>query len=638
MILALLVIVLSIFIPQITDSMYSVTNMSFSSYIIDAQIEEDGDLFIREIITVNFDEDMHVLFRDIPFQKNDNGDSNNQSAFDESSVTVKITNSRGVIYDNANAINTENVRIGYSWLNQYDELGNPVACPSGYGNDCESIFTYVPQGVSPSTTYEFTYRIQGAVSTYSDVAELNWSFYNPSESMRIENVVVNLHYPSSILDTDSIAFYGHGSKHGVLDSIDTTKVVFRYNRLGASDIIEMRLLLPSDVITSPRTGTFQPVAKKDYFLELEANIVRQDRLFYYGDFVGFALVVVFILCLIITAIRMYNKYDRELIPQFDGEYYRELPANYPPAEMGYLYHFKAVSNHDLNATFMDLIRKGYISVDYQNQSTVDEDADYTFILNKTMDRSILRSYEDFLLHWFFETIAGQDGVLKASDLEKYSKSVQHAQKYIADNVTWTNLLKKEANKNDFFDNNSEKVLSFNKTKILLGYILGFLGGFIALGFQSKWLLFGCGLLSGTTIFLTSYFYHIKRRSVQGNEEYVKWRAFKKFLSEFSHFDDYSVPSIVVWEHYLVYAVAFGIADLVNQQLKIKYGDNPPKDYTTGSYRRYSYMPLYMGSRFNQYKMNATQTIAKTQSGGKGGRGGFGGGRSFGGGGGGFRGR
>ena len=45
---------------------------------------------------------------------------------------------------------------------------------------------------------------------------------------------------------------------------------------------------------------------------------------------------------------------------------------------------------------------------------------------------------------------------------------------------------------------------------------------------------------------------------------------KDFMEDFSLIDQKRLPSIVIWEKYLVYATAFGIADKVIKQLKIVY--------------------------------------------------------------------
>ena len=44
------------------------------------------------------------------------------------------------------------------------------------------------------------------------------------------------------------------------------------------------------------------------------------------------------------------------------------------------------------------------------------------------------------------------------------------------------------------------------------------------------------------------------------------------MEEFSLLNEKEVPEIAIWEKFLVYATAFGIADKVLKQLKIVYPD------------------------------------------------------------------
>ncbi len=48
---------------------------------------------------------------------------------------------------------------------------------------------------------------------------------------------------------------------------------------------------------------------------------------------------------------------------------------------------------------------------------------------------------------------------------------------------------------------------------------------------------------------------------------ARWSAFRRFLKEFSTFDDAPALAVIVWEHYLVYAVALGVADRVEEQVR-----------------------------------------------------------------------
>ena len=103
-------------------------------------------------------------------------------------------------------------------------------------------------------------------------------------------------------------------------------------------------------------------------------------------------------------------------------------------------------------------------------------------------------------------------------------------------------------------------------------------------------------------------------------------------------EDYPIPALSIWEHYLVYATSFGIADLVSKQLKMKYSD---KELTESPTYRVTYFHYCMYHRMGRIYTHADATYqryAAQRSSGSSGRSGFGGGSSFGGGGGGFRGR
>jgi len=135
----------------------------------------------------------------------------------------------------------------------------------------------------------------------------------------------------------------------------------------------------------------------------------------------------------------------------------------------------------------------------------------------------------------------------------------------------------------------------------------------------------------------------------GNELFTKWKAFKKFLTDFSGMDDYPIPSVTVWEHYLVYATVLGVADKVMDQLKVKLpAEEITRSRSSFLYSGYNSRDYYYRSLSNRFKTSfasaavnshrtvVTYNVSKLSSGGGGG--GFGGGSSGGGGGGGGRSR
>ena len=61
-------------------------------------------------------------------------------------------------------------------------------------------------------------------------------------------------------------------------------------------------------------------------------------------------------------------------------------------------------------------------------------------------------------------------------------------------------------------------------------------------------------------------------TIEGVNEIAKWKGLKKYMEEFSLLNEKEVPQIAIWEEFLVYATAFGIADKVLEQLKLVYPD------------------------------------------------------------------
>ena len=57
---------------------------------------------------------------------------------------------------------------------------------------------------------------------------------------------------------------------------------------------------------------------------------------------------------------------------------------------------------------------------------------------------------------------------------------------------------------------------------------------------------------------------------EGTEEREEWVALGRYIQEFSLIEEKEIPSLVIWEKYLVYATAFGIADKAIEQMKAKY--------------------------------------------------------------------
>ena len=192
---------------------------------------------------------------------------------------------------------------------------------------------------------------------------------------------------------------------------------------------------------------------------------------------------------------------------------------------------------------------------------------------------------------------------------------------------------------NFFDSNGSMLI---KT-ILSGIVLFVLAGILIITTMP---VLGAGaLIAGIIIVVVPLFF--KRRSASGQEDYEKWKAFRRFLLDFSQLDKHEIPSLVIWEHYLVYAVTLGVAKEVIKQLELVFPNMQDGDYVFGhGWYYYGAHPNFVAfhhsldgiSNSFEHAVKTVQAAASQASSGSCGGGGFSCGGGGGGGGGSFGGR
>lgn len=633
-----------------SNQVFSLGRVKAKSYTADIFLSEHGDMTIKEQLVMKYPSGYSVIFRDIIYDKNINSKNpvtDDQAYFDTSSVKVRVKNSNNqYIYDVDQGIN-QGVRVGYSFLGHVDEYGEPIGCPTNIKTaQCESIFIQVLNGMDEQMTFEYEYTIRGAVTKYNDIAVLNWRIleYFPN---RIDKAYITINLPTNSHSKNDFHIFGHGLYSGTTDIKSNQQVVLDINKIRKGDFIEFRLLMPLDVMPNVRPINQVKLNQYQLILDEEAELARKANLLRTTYWILLLAGVAIMLGAIGLIIYIYKKYDKEFIPSFDGKYYRELPADYSPAEMSYLYYFKKTHDEDITATILDLIRRKYLVLENAEKDINAKKPDFVLKLNKDKDLQDLKAHENHLITWFIYQI-GDGEKVSLKQIENYPKDDYKKAKEFNDQAKkFVEKVSIEGNKHDFFDKTIEKARPKLYGFILIPIIYIFFAFFAGVVTELNPLLF---IIIGIIIIIVYSLYvaSVKRRSKNGNNDYAKWKAFRTFLLEFSQIKDYPIPGIVVWEHYLVYATSLKIADKVMEQLKVKL---PINEYeaTQATYLGfgYYYPNFYYGYAFgrinsslstarrNSFQTISTHTASKFSSGiGRGG--GFSGGSSFGGGGGGFR--
>lgn len=522
-----------------------------------------------------------------------------------------------------------------------DAKGNgPLRTLSVYATDEEGNFQQIPQNhldireedelyhikVYAKTEnrlrkFAFVYELEGGAKLYQDIAELNRVFVGKNWQAPIEKVRITISLPISV-PSDSIHAYGHGPLTGNI-KLEANTVSYELDNYYPGDFIEAHILFgPQGLSQVPNSLRVPEDAKERLLAEEkawaeEANAQREkfQKLEKQGYFAfameAFLLAVYFIFVRFV--LRKAKKISQEL-----PEYLRELPTDDRPAIVGNL--FQAEDSVKIFATIMDLVRKKYFQLEVQGKEQILRK------ISPEKNELSLTLYEQEIVEIYLHQLG--DGIqvnLSQIAKQKFSKSL--SQRILG----WNSLVKREYFSKGY--GNSKSPL------IILGVLCCFLFLLMSIAsfvfFQQIQFLFLIPILFA---FLFPYTLNSKFPNPKTAESIEKWKAFKRFLEDYSLLREAKITSIYLWEHYFVYALVLGVADKVAKayQFALEKGEIsfPARGnafYYAPCLHSYIKQPSLQQQIQKTYQRSYQSIARSTSSSGMGRGGGFSGGSSGGGG-------
>jgi uncharacterized membrane protein len=511
---------------------YALQDRSFQITDYKAQVEilENGDAKVSEIFTYEFSGSFNGIIR-----------------------SIGLTGSDGLEYFRASQYLPQKKVLDIT----RETEGNMVT------------FRIYDQSANERKSFQLEYQLKNVVTKYNDIAEFYWKFFDQSNSSPIQRVQIEISFPGQTFNAEELKVFGHGPSQGQVSILDRGIVLYEVEGLSANEMVEARVLFPISFV--PNTGKI--VNKDQYAQIMQEELAWAESSDRQNIFVilGLLLIPVIIILNIINAIRMYFKYDRELKPEMELDYYRELPSDITPAVLSHLMSIQGAVTKDIMATLMDLTRRKYLQIEETTSGGWIKKKDYRFILLNE-DIATLKQHEINLINWFFYSIGdGKSVTLK--EIENYSKASRTQSSFRHQYQQWQNTVKKEFQKYNYFGRSKEGLTTALKI-FLLEIAIFVILVIVAFFMKVPWMVLIPLLLTiiFTGVGLVIYGGVIRKKTQEGINEHEKWSAFKRFLLHFSNMKDYEIPSLVIWEHYLVYAISLGIADKVISKLRVVLAD------------------------------------------------------------------
>jgi uncharacterized membrane protein len=578
------------------------------NYQISARINENGDMLVDETLDYVFDGSFNGIYRTLGLEKNEEYENIQVFVAENGKLTEFIK-------DNSQRENT------YQLIKEDNLLKIKAFSKSK----------------DQKKTFVIRYTANKAAIKYKDIAELYWQFTGKnSMDVPVNNYEVLIWLPGTV-QKDSIKAFAHGPLSGNVEINQEGIVSLTVDKLKPNNMVEARVLFSEEALNENakfvNEMAFDKIMAEEALVVEKANKARMIA----RIFIGLAFVLVLFEILLILFI--FLRYDKEFRPDYQGDYFRELPYEYSPAVMAVLWNFGKVTPKEITATLMDLVRRKVFQLKIENiekHSILGSKSEESYIFSKLQSNSIeLSQHEKFLVDWLINDI-GNGTDINLDELKSYTMTVKNAARFKESYDAWVALVNLEADRYKFFD-----------VSTVCGIVLGIISGIFGIGFGVFTLIvhgnvLGFALLLVTSIALIIYSALVKRRTKTGVEHFSKWKAFRKYLTDFSMLKEAEVPAIILWEHFLVYAISLGVAKEVIKQLKVVFRDDDFKNSGL-TYMYYGYFGYNLRQMDSLDRITtsitktaeSTYTQAMSQISSKGGGGGgFSGGGGGGGGGGG----
>ena len=499
-----------------------------------------------------------------------------------------------------------------------------------YPDNDESLLIYIPWTYREKMTFKIVYSMNNAALRYNDCSELYLSMYSGNTIKKLNSFKAQILIPKELMPTTYHAYTFGTSKNRILFkesnytnpgyhtfSIDLNKSDLKFNY--HNRYIEFCLLAYGDdkhIFTqyAPYNRYYYDNVLDECIAENEYYEILTQK---FSEFkiillIGAIIISPFIILNTKNKIKKLKEKHNLNSPEFDYEYFREIPSDLDPIFASELVFMKnpfddnKEKKEEYAAVLLSLVRKKYVTI-----SKIDPNKDWdefntkitlTPIKMLPLDSDPITIgdaiYKEPLYMSINEITCEELEPLSTSErlyyelLERYAKLYDNVitlaifQRNIQENYLATNSFIKDIEKKPAleigviggyfsevkYDKVKKELEKKAKKSLSWGLIFLIIINFISY-FTPIALAFGAYTLIGITL-IWKYFYLNEKMndfilfSQFGVDEQAKWHGLYNFLNSDTLLYEKEVPDITLWEKYLIYATAFGISKKVIKALKI----------------------------------------------------------------------
>ncbi len=404
----------------------------------------------------------------------------------------------------------------------------------------------IPKPSGDRVMMRLSYDVYGAMQNGEGFSQFFHKFWGADTPSWVPYIRAIYEFPPSFNVKDTF-LHPIDVKHTVSQNGNTFTVTYR--DIPPNSYAEARFVF------QPLNLKFTSFLNKNFndILRIEKSYASNYKLYWY----------LWIVLLILTAIvpfLFFFFFGREPRVDIHSEYEREIPYKDPPAVVNAIVK-RLVGEPDgdaFAATILSLVKKGYLEFHGKgafklksSSSALDES-----------ERELLDSVvKPFSTEGIFDPTALHDTMKESVDLSRQFLSAYNVWK------SKISLVGEERNYMITVGNVLAKVSSVMLMIVALIFAASVIHSklYPMLSQYSAWFAFSIWIATWIVLVMPRDVFG--RWSKEGRIYYLRWKNFEKYLTDYSLLKEKPPESIELWDEYLIYATALGIAKKVLQTIK-----------------------------------------------------------------------
>src|SRR3990172_6403625 len=427
-------------------------------------------------------------------------------------------------------------------------------------------------------TWVFRYRVACVVAVYADTAHLYWQFIGTGWDKTTDHATITVHLPERAegdparrtecladeaspdvegtpLARDDVRAFGHGPLNGEVTKVDPQTIRYEVREVPALSYVEGSILFPPDVVPMA-LETDDPgldrILQQERLWAEQANALRErhetERAWVFYLLIGVPVAMV----LLIAIARLRDRVPE--VPEL-----LEQPPEPDPVQGAILWSAWQGHLSPQNAYRAQLLHLADVgAIELRAEGRVTDPKDLTIM--RKMDGNDLQTAadQDFLWMLFGR---GEDAEDEISISRPNRREASSATRYSA---WWTGVRGRSGDMVRRIQKGDARLESVLAAAICFGAALyGIWTAVWGLGGKVGWWLVP---VSVGSLMIALIRIHAKL-GLEDRTRVKRLEAFRRYLKDFSDLPNAPALAVLVWEHYLAWAVALDVAEEVEKQVK-----------------------------------------------------------------------